>query len=316
MSDSSIIILSPASQVFVDSRTTSLGPWTSEKGLGLNRYYTYLVVLVTFLSVLKTLQAIAVVWVQNVVQYSNPDVASTLVDVAWWQVSVALMTGIVGSVVQSFFALRYYKLSRNWVVTIMIFLAIFLGLAGVSLSMHNIIIGNTKGKVMWLLVHFVSVFIADLLITGATSFTLRRRSTGLASTSSLVNRLPRLIFESAIPPTIIATIDLNLTQTLGSKLLWPLFVNYSLSKVYVISLLYTLNCIGEYRTETSHGRSNDGYGNRVTKSGDIELAPRVNGNILVQTQVITHIPHLRNDRGESGSNHSNSYPGHDKFFAL
>ncbi|KAJ7109522.1 hypothetical protein C8R44DRAFT_290686 [Mycena epipterygia] len=311
MSTSSIT-LSPTSQTFVDQRSTSLGPWVlggfmdsilmgviccqtynyftfRRTDQGLSRYYAHLVIFVTFLSILKTAQAIAVVWVQNVLQYANPDVATTLVNVAWWQISVPLMTGIIGSVVQSFFALRYFKLSRNWVVTIMIGLAIILGLTAVSLSMHSITTHNTPAKVMWLLVHFVSVFVADLLITSGTFYTLRKRSTGLATTASLINRLLRMVFESAIPPTLIATIDLILTQTLGSKLLWHLFVNYSLSKVYVISLLYTLNCISEYRKDGS-SRSNDGYSNRVTRRGDVELAARPGvDNIFIQTQVTTHI---------------------------
>jgi hypothetical protein len=46
-------------------------------------------------------------------------------------------------------------------------------------------------------------------------------------------------------------IDLILTQTLGSKLLWHLVTNYILAKLYVISLLYTLNSIMDYRTEHS-----------------------------------------------------------------
>ena len=63
----------------------------------------------------------------------------------------------------------------------------------------------------------------------------------------------------------IATIDLILTQTLGAfhvspdmveptehnsagpKLLWHLMFNFSLGKIYVISLLYTLNSINQYR---------------------------------------------------------------------
>ncbi len=60
-----------------------------------------------------------------------------------------------------------------------------------------------------------------------------------------------------------------LTQTLKENLLWHLVLNYSLEKLYVISLLYTLNSIGaqilvpqlisfgagDYRTEyTTNGK--------------------------------------------------------------
>ncbi|KAJ6525601.1 hypothetical protein B0H19DRAFT_583367 [Mycena capillaripes] len=336
--------LSPASQAFVDTRTTSLGPWVlgafvdsilmgvifcqasnyfafRRIDYGFGRYYTYLVVVVTLLSVLKTTQGILVVWVQNVLQFANPDIARNLVNVAWWQVSVSFLSGIIGSIVQSFFALRYYKLSRNWAIAIPIGLAIILGLAGVSLAMISILTNNAKAKVMWLLVHFVSVFVADLLITSGTCYTLRQRSTGLTSTSSLISRLVRMVFESAIPPTLIATVDLILTQTLGPKLLWHLFVNYSLSKVYVISLLYTLNCISQYRKDTNT-RSNDGHvNNRVnSRPGNNVLAPRsFEGNIFVETEVTKHsspenpitIRDLRNAKTASHyvkSSQGNEYP--------
>jgi len=123
---------------------------------------------------------------------------------------------------------------------------------------------------------------------------LRKRSTGLTSTASLINRTLRMVFESAIPPTLIATTDLILSQTLGPKLLWHLFVNYSLSKVYVISLLYTLNSIAEYRkghSNLSQSTRSDGVSNRVTRRGDIELTARSveESGIYVETQVTKYV---------------------------
>lgn len=115
-------------------------------------------------------------------------------------------------------------------------------------------------------IHLVSVFIADLLITLGTSYTLRKRSTGLTTwipsmrTLCLLTffkvpflssigcfewclRVPYLQRYRLLPMfewarilisfvKIMATIDLILTQTLGKQLLWHLFVNFS----YVTSL--------------------------------------------------------------------------------
>jgi len=313
MSSKSIIELSPASAAFVRSRRTSLGPWVlggfmdciflgvllcqvyrflrfRRTGTGLQqKYYFWLVIAVTFLSVLKTSQAIAIVWVQNVLDFANPDVARLLVSEAWYQVSVPLMTGIIGAIVQLFFCFRFYKLSGYWPVAIVICCAIALGIAGVCLSLANIVSGNVKAKVMWLLVHLVSVFIADFLITIGTVYTLRRRNTGMANTVSLINRLLRLVFESAMPPAIIAMIDLILTQTLKSRLLWHLFVNYALAKLYPISLMYTLNSINEYRVKDS--TSQEAYSLGQSRRGDIELGSRgaKDNQILIQTHVSTHV---------------------------
>ncbi|KAF8143832.1 hypothetical protein K438DRAFT_2029434 [Mycena galopus ATCC 62051] len=318
----SVIQLSPASAVFVDTRTTTLGPWVLGAFLDcilmgvifcqastyfrtrppvqntLQQYYQWLVIVVVGLSMLKTAQCIGVVWVQNVLDYANPDVARLLVAKAWWQVSLPLMTGIIGVIVQSFFCLRFYMLSRNWKFCVPIVCAMCLGLAGVCLSLANILAGNAKAKVMWLLVHLVGVFVADLFITTGTVYMfLQKRSSGLERTTKLINRLLRLVFESAIPPTVIAMTDLILTQTLGPELLWHLFVNIALGKVYVVSLLYTLNSINEYRVREQGSQEVYSGGTRNSRrTTNMELMPHSPGakaeQIFVQTQVLTHISPL------------------------
>ncbi|KAJ7781946.1 hypothetical protein DFH07DRAFT_792060 [Mycena maculata] len=322
---SSVIQLVPASAAFVDNRVTTLGSWVLAGFLdaifmgvvmcqvttffrsrrsqeGVQRHYRWLVVFVTFLSILKTSQAIAIIWVQNVEDFMNPDVARTLVAAAWWQVSAPLMTGITGVTVQSFFAFRFYLLSRNIWFCIPILCSMLLGFAGVCLSLNAIIIGNADAKVMWLLVHLVCAFSTDFMITLGTLYTLRKRNNGgLDSTSSLINRLLRLVFESAIPPTVIAAIDLIMTQTLGLRhLLWHLLLNFALAKLYVVSLLYTLNSINEYREtqvlSQERMASSGSRGNirtaRPTKLGDMELGsvrPVNKDQVYVQTQIITHV---------------------------
>ncbi|KAF7356452.1 hypothetical protein MVEN_00978300 [Mycena venus] len=318
---SSVIELIPASQAFVANRTTSLGTWVlagfvdsilmgvvlcqvmtffksgrSQEGFG--RHYHWLVLLVTFLSILKTSQAIAVVWVQNVQDYMNPDVARLLVAKAWWQVSTPLLTGIIGVVVQSFFALRFYMLVRNIWLIMPIAASMLLGFAAICLQMNSILIGDAKAKVMWLLVHLVCAFMTDFFNTVGTCYALRsRNSSGLESTTSLINRLLRLVFESAIPPTIVAAIDLIMSQTLGpTHLLWHLVLNYALAKLYVISLMYTLNCINEYRQNVLSGErvtTSGSRGNRsINKRGDdVELGHLRTkpDQVYVQTQIITHV---------------------------
>jgi len=152
---------------------------------------------------------------------------------------------------------------------------------------------------MWLLVHLVGVFVADLFITTGTVYMfLQKRSSGLERTTKLINRLLRLAFESAIPPTVIAMTDLILTQTLGPELLWHLFANIALGKVYVVSFLYTLNSINEYRVREKRSQEVHPSGNRHNspRTTNMELMPRNPGlksdQIFVQTQVLTHISPL------------------------
>ncbi|KAF8143829.1 hypothetical protein K438DRAFT_1875279 [Mycena galopus ATCC 62051] len=97
--------------------------------------------------------------------------------------------------------------------------------------------------------------------------------------------------------------DLILTQTLGPELLWHLVVNMALGKVYVISLLYTLNSINEYRVREQGSQEVYSHGNeRNSRRTNMELTPRSLGvkadQIFVQTQVSTHISPLPKDKTE------------------
>jgi len=289
------ISLTPASQAFVDNRTTTLGPWVlgafidcillgvvlcqverffklrRSGSRGIHYWYMWIVVLLTVFSLIKTAQAMGVVWMQNVFYFNDPDVARTLLSDAWWQVSVPLMTAVSGVIVQSFFAFRFWLLTRRFVLTLPIVAAMVLGIVGAALSVVNIINGDVKAKVMWLMVHLVSVFLADFMISVGTYVALKTSVGESSSKTTIANRFLRLIFESALPPTILATADLILTQTLGPNLLWHLILNFPLSKVYVISLLYTLNSINEYRRQelgfTDDELYTSKYGNTSQRGG-------------------------------------------------
>ncbi|KAJ7608654.1 hypothetical protein FB45DRAFT_378374 [Roridomyces roridus] len=324
--NASVIQLTPSSAAFVANRVNTLGPWTgpgfirrlhldgysllpskdllcqartyfatlSAEWTPFRRYCYWLVVFVTIISVIKTVQEAAVVWVQNVHDYANPDLARTRVTKAWWQITTSLSTGIVGFIVQSFFCLRFFLLSRNFYIVALIVCFMLLGLTGISLSVGFIVSANVPEKVRWLLIHLIGVFSADLLITTGTLLTLRKQSVGLERTTLLVNRLLRMVFESAIPPTLIALVDLILTQTLDNKrFLWHLLLNFSLGKIYVISLLYTLNCINEYRLFQS------------SRAQEIFTAGNSNYNmhslVHISTEVSTHVSPAR--EAEDGRNH-------------
>nr|GAT46581.1 predicted protein [Mycena chlorophos] len=332
----SVIQLTPLSAAFVDGRRNTLGPWVlggfadsvlmgvifcqalvyyktrPPARTALQTYYNCVVLWLVGLSMIKTAQCIGTVWIQNVMDFANPDVARLLVADAWWQVTMPLMTAIIGTTVQIFFCLRYYMLSRNWVLCIPIAAAMCVGLAGVCLSLVNILRGNAEAKIKFLLMHLVGVFAADFLITSGTFISLRKRNSDLEWTNQLINRLVRIVFESAIPPTVIATIDLILTQTLGEgRLLWHMLMNISLGKVYVVSLLYTLNSINAYRTreggshevysynergesrrtnlEFAARRVTGGFSNRPHDSLNHTTSSGKEPEIFVHTQVSTHV---------------------------
>jgi hypothetical protein len=175
---------------------------------------------------------------------------------------------------------RFFRLTRNYFYTALIICAMVLGIVGGGMSEHYIAKAMVKEKVRWFLVstHSVStckahhIDIADpfhfrhhsgctyhcrdgyrVVQAKYSDDQVRAHHSLMVSLTpshfppSVIQRLTRLMFEAAIPPAVIATTDLILTQVLGPKLiLWHLLFNHGLGKLYVISLLYTLNSIGVF----------------------------------------------------------------------
>ncbi|KAJ6517606.1 hypothetical protein DFH09DRAFT_1195317 [Mycena vulgaris] len=293
----SVIQLSPPAQAFIDNKVTSLGTWVIGAAIecilmGIvfcqtehyfrnqrhqSQFWTLTTIFVSFvlvLSMLKTTLVVKIIWEQNVIHFADPDVAMTLLATAWWQTIAPLLTGIIGFSVQSFYTLRFFRLTRNYIYTALIICAMLLGIIGGGMSEYYIARALVKQKLRWFLIHFTSVTIADVLITLGTVTALYRRDTMM---TNVVKRLSVLMFEAAIPPAVIATTDLILTQVLGPRLiLWHMVFNHGLGKLYVISLLYTLNSIGDNRgLQSRDSRMASGHPHpslRLTsRQGDAEL---------------------------------------------
>ncbi|KAJ7799620.1 hypothetical protein B0H14DRAFT_3156409 [Mycena olivaceomarginata] len=271
---SSVINLSPPAQAFVDNKVTSLGTWTIGAAIecilmGIvfcqtehyfrnqrrqDKFWTHTTILVSWalvLSMVKTTQVVKIIWEQNVIHFADPDVAMTLLATAWWQTTAPLMTGVIGFTVQSFYTLRFFRLTRNYFYTALIVCAMLLGIVGGGMSEHYIAKALVKEKLRWFLIHFTSVTIADVLITIGTVTALYKRDTMM---TNVIKRLTRLMFEAAIPPAAVATTDLILTQ------------------IYVISLLYTLNSIEDNRELGSRDTRMSGNTHlRLTGRQDAEL---------------------------------------------
>ncbi|KAJ7278422.1 hypothetical protein C8J57DRAFT_1306894 [Mycena rebaudengoi] len=295
----SVINLSPPAQAFVDNKVTSLGTWIIGAAIecilmGIvfcqaehyfrnqrrqTQFWTLTTILVSWvlvLSMLKTTQVVKIIWEQNVIHFVDPDVAMTLLATAWWQTTAPVMTGIIGFTVQSFYTLRFFRLTKNYFYTTLIVCAMLLGIVGGGMSEHYIAKAMVKEKLRWFLIHFTAVTVADVLITIGTVTALYKRDTKM---TNVVKRLTRLMFEAAIPPAVVATTDLILTQVLGPKLiLWHMPFNHGLGKLYVISLLYTLNSIGDNRelpsrdTRMTSGNTHPSHVRFTGRQGDAELS--------------------------------------------
>ncbi|KAJ1030395.1 hypothetical protein NDA16_001304 [Ustilago loliicola] len=154
-----------------------------------------------------------------------------------------IRTGIIAFSTQLFFAWRVYKLMHSKIMPALISASALVSLLGA--------IGTTIGVVM---VHYFKEFhkfnvvvilwlgfavITDVLITGSLVFTLNKSRTGFAATDDVITKLIRMTLQTGAITTLFAIIDLIVFLVSTTTL--HLVFNLPLSKIYVNSLLSTLN---------------------------------------------------------------------------
>ncbi|PCH36445.1 hypothetical protein WOLCODRAFT_81935 [Wolfiporia cocos MD-104 SS10] len=113
--------------------------------------------------------------------------------------SVAIMCGVSAMVLQNFLSWRVYRLSRSWVLTVIMTVVRAIGqAAGVAdlcigpLSQLSLIQG--VAAVIWLCTSAV----LDVLITISMTTLLLRKKTGFVRTNAMINRVVRLVVETGM----------------------------------------------------------------------------------------------------------------------
>ncbi|PVF94916.1 hypothetical protein CPB86DRAFT_624449 [Serendipita vermifera] len=132
--------------------------------------------------------------------------------------SAPFVTAVIAILVQSFFALRYWRLTRrlyicmaisfgmalSFVASIINFTLLFklrtlpVNTAPPSLTAVSFI----NSLEIWSLIHFITAIIVDVTITSATAWHLyKQKPFATRSTSQMIDRLIRMVWQSALPPT-------------------------------------------------------------------------------------------------------------------
>ncbi|PVF94917.1 hypothetical protein CPB86DRAFT_788596 [Serendipita vermifera] len=298
----SVIVLKPSSEHFVTHARVTIAPWLMGTLADLflqgvlaaqtTTYFTlheerslsslkrpnlsWLVIFVGILCVLKSVQNIVDVWQLLVVNYCNPDTASTVIVTNWIFSTASLSTAVIAIVVQSFFVYRYWMLTKRWYICITIIIGMILSITAACLVVVSLEVPkpsstgprpvSSTGPPLpsgplspqrWATIHFISAVIVDTIITGATAWHLHSQKALVARlTSEMISRLIRMVWQSALPPTlcVIANAILVRIHPLHNT---HMAVNMVLPKLYAISLMYTLNVRNELRSErgSSYGIS-------------------------------------------------------------
>lgn len=264
--------------------------FTYNSGDGTHRRFAWLVILVTLLCLLKSAQNVYIVWNTVLSNFANPDVSMMLVATNWVHYSTSLSTAIIAILIQSFFVYRYWLLTKRWYVCAVMGVAMLVSLVAASLVIRYIPTLDNHIVKVWSLVHFVAAIIVDTAITVLTAWHLygqkthvfsNSMSTGQTfpqgrapveanpaqSTATMIDRLIRMTWQSALPPTICVIINAAVLESRPIELTHIAF-NMVLPMLYAISLMYTLNTRNELQRErmssndpSAHDRS------RATRPG-------------------------------------------------
>ncbi|KAJ7327865.1 hypothetical protein DFH08DRAFT_967662 [Mycena albidolilacea] len=174
-----------------------------------------------------------------------------------WPLSLHLFTtAVIAILIQSFLVVRYWRLTRNILVTLLNSFLVIVALGGsfacaVILAMFPAFKDREKIKIpatIWL----VTEAVVDLSIAAALLWQLRKIRPTLVETQSVLDRLVALTIQSGT-----ATTTLAVAALIG--FLWKEESNistgfaYTLGRVYVLSMLANLNVWRSGRSASASG---------------------------------------------------------------
>ncbi|KAF7354020.1 hypothetical protein MVEN_01088800 [Mycena venus] len=205
------------------------------------------------LTTLKSVQILAIRWMQNGRLFENLEAVSNLWHAEWISQITLLLEAIIAFYVQMFFSHRLWALSHN--VYVVVVAMILFGFALAAASVSTQVYADIPLSTIWGAVHLGFAMGGDVLQTGSIVFYLLRHSKTVlrhGPTESMLDSLMRLTIQSAAPGTLCALINFATTlATLwshaktpsGLSALWVVaaFANVMLPKLYAVAAMWTLN---------------------------------------------------------------------------
>ncbi|KAJ7314602.1 hypothetical protein DFH08DRAFT_972654 [Mycena albidolilacea] len=211
---------------------------------------------------LKSLQSLAIMWIQDVTVFKDLEAESNMWRKHWvWQGTV-MLEAATAFYVQMFFCRRLWAISRNTcLVIICITLFLFALVTGVVTTVY-IVTSTLDLMSHWLGIHLGVVLCGDLLLTGSTIGYLLWHShqctLSRGPTATILSRLRRVTLQSATPASLCALINFTAGMRMHQTTWTPPLVmvnfiaNMVLPQLYAWSAMWTLNS----REEIFGGPSN------------------------------------------------------------
>ncbi|KAL7280170.1 hypothetical protein ACG7TL_006589 [Trametes sanguinea] len=223
-----------------------------------SKFVKSLVIVLTVLDTLHLILCTRTIYWYLVTNFGNTD----NLDITTWSMAVSIPSpaifvrlsrfpltvetpqGLIGLIVEAFFARRVWMMSRNWIITgiILILAALHFGL-GVVFTAQSFILGRFSKfrSLTWVTCLGLGAAAAsDILIAGAMCYYLYKKRTGLKRTDSLVTTLMVYSINTGLATSIIGTICVVAFGAMPTNFIWLGFF-WIMGKCYVNSFLALLN---------------------------------------------------------------------------
>lgn len=211
-------------------------------------------------------------WIYNVLINNYGNLAA-LENADWLFESEEALGGIIAMLVQSFFAWRILKLTRNyWLVGTVMVTALVGGLSGIGTAIGVAMLPQFAGLqrlkvivILWL----VGTAVCDVIITVALTWHLRSHRTGLSRTNTLISRIVRVTVSNGLLTAGFALADViaYLATPRGIHIAF----NYALVKLYGNSVMSSLN--SRAFLSDSSGMSSSSYGKDIALNLNPDASP-------------------------------------------
>ncbi|KAJ3572955.1 hypothetical protein NP233_g2742 [Leucocoprinus birnbaumii] len=173
----------------------------------------------------------------------------------WYLATDPITTGVVGVIVQLFYAWRIYVLIQSWILVLVVVSVSLVGGAGSIVITYKV--SKVPDYINWDSFNAIgSVWLgcacaADILITISLVWYLQK--TGFKSSNMLIDRIIRITMQTGLLTSIIAisNIIIFIYDRTGTHLI----VNTPLCKIYSNSLLSSLNARGGWKFKESSDSS-------------------------------------------------------------
>ncbi|KAJ7255828.1 hypothetical protein B0H12DRAFT_1323127 [Mycena haematopus] len=259
------------------------------------------------LTTMKTVQALAMSWLQNCAMFENMAAADALFTTNWVFLTTLLTSAVISFYVQMFFCYRLWTLSRNLYLVAAVSALLILALAQACVAAYAVFTDVPK-SIKWTAAHRGVAMCGDVLLTAGTVFALLRHSKialPRGQTAQILNALLRLTLQSAAPSATCAFINFVVAiqmsrPNMALADLRPILVitevtNMLLPKLYAISAMWTLNLRAEIRAAAAEnsGTIDIGFGDLNTsvlsvdseEKREVEPSVRVNQSANSEPQL-------------------------------